>query len=115
MLKGKVKQKRTEENKDEFFGADFYVRKVKGEKDEQGISKNSSKLKRIMSHSFVKKKKRTEKERQMTEREKAEDVFSNLLDEEQHFVRYITTGKQKMRKLEKPFFKTQKNKTKQQK
>ena len=51
----------------------------------------------------------------MAEREKAEDVFSNLLDEKQHFFRYITTGKQKMRKLEKPFFKTQKHKTKREK
>ena len=40
----------------------------------------------------------------MAEREKAEDVFSNLLDEKQHLVRYITTNKQKMRKLEKTFF-----------
>ena len=42
----------------------------------------------------------------MAEREKAEDVCSNLLDEKQHFFRDITTSKQKMRKLEKPFFKT---------
>ena len=47
----------------------------------------------------------------MADREKAEDVFTNLLDEKQHFFRCITTGKQKMRKLEKPFFKTQKHKT----
>ena len=39
----------------------------------------------------------------MTEREKAEDVLPNLLDEKQHFFRYITTGMQKMRKLEKHF------------
>ena len=39
----------------------------------------------------------------MAEREKAEDVCSNLLDEKQHFCRYITTSKQKMRKPEQPF------------
>ena len=38
-----------------------------------------------MSHSFVEKKKRTEKESNMAEREKAGDVFPNLLDEKQFF------------------------------
>ena len=38
-----------------------------------------------------------------------------FVDEKQLFFRYITTGKQKMRKLERPFCKTQKSKTKQSK
>ena len=67
------------------------------------------------THSSQKTNKRTEKEGKMAEREKTEDVFTNLLDEKQNFFRYITTSKQKMRKLEKPFFKTQKHNTKQEK
>ena len=38
-----------------------------------------------------------------------------FVDEKQLFFLYITTGKQKMRKLKRPFFKTQKSKTKQSK
>ena len=56
-------------------------------KDEQGISKKQFKNKKVyFTHSFQKQtNKRTEKKRKMAEREKAEDVFTNLLDEKQHF------------------------------
>ena len=101
-----------------FFGADFFVRKVKGEKGRTRNFKKQFKMKKdYVTHSFQKKKKkkkRTEKETNMTEREKAEDVFSNLLDEKQHVFRYITTGKQKNAKTEETNFsrhrKTRQNK-----
>ena len=88
------------------------------------FQKNSSKLKRFISHTFFTQKKTREqkKERNMTEREKAEDVLSNLLDEKQHFFRYITTGKQKMHAhalpincVESKIFQDTENKTKQEK
>ena len=46
----------------------------------------------------------------MAEREKAEDVLV-----EQHFSDTSQQASKKMRKLEKPFFKTQKHNTKQEK
>ena len=57
----------------------FVTKKCREKKDEQGISKNSSKIKRIIyfTHSFQKQtNKRTEKERKMADRDKAEDVFT---------------------------------------
>ena len=51
----------------------------------------------------------------MTEREKAEDVLPNLLDEKQHFFRYITTGMQKNAKTGETIFQDTENKTKQEK
>ena len=64
-------------------------------------------MKRIISHILFKKRKE-QKKKQTWQREKAEDVFSNLLDEKQHFFRYTTTGKQKMRTFETIFQDTEK-------
>ena len=82
----------------------FFVRKkVYGEEGRTRNIKKQPKMKKdYFTHSFQKQQtnKRTEKERKMAEREKAEDV----LVEKQHFFRYITTGKTKNAKTGDHFF-----------
>ena len=54
-----------------------------------------------MSHSFVEKKKQENRKRKQhgRKRKSRRCLSQNFGDEKQHFFRYITTGKQKMRKL----------------
>ena len=93
MKKEKSEQTKDWKTNDEFWceSADFFVtKKWREKKDEQGNFKKQEKIKRIISHAFVKKKqkhnkhnKRREKKKKMAEKEKAEDVFSK--DEKQDF------------------------------
>ena len=104
-----------------FFGVlIFFVRKVKGEKGRTRNFKNKFKNKKdCFTHFFQKKKKptnkRTEKERKMAEREKADVVFLNLLDEKQHFSDTSQQESKKNAKIGETIFQDRKNETKQEK
>ena len=85
MLNARVKQKRDwTETKNGFWAVFFREKNVKRVKGWTRNSRKSSKIKGLVTHTFSKKKKKTreqkKKKRKMTEREKPEDVFSNLLE-----------------------------------
>ena len=99
--KVKQKKRRTKKNKDDFFGVLFFfvTKMCREKKDEQGISKTSSKIKRFISRTLFKNK-QTREQKKKGRKRKSRRHLHQFVGRKTTFFRYITTGKQKMRKLE---------------
>ena len=115
MLKVKEKQKEDWKKQRWFcLALIFSWEKWREKKDEQGISKNSSKLKRFISHTLFLKREENRKRNKHGRKRKSRRCLLQFVGWKTTFFQRHHNKQAKMRKLEKTFFKTQKHNTKQE-